>query len=95
MSSPSLQEGKLLKHRAFLYLGLLGCKGLKTTLGAMSNLGKMAASSARDGGFGRKYMIVAELGPRILHVFRRRASAFLLGEISGIGIANSLSWPTS
>ena len=39
MSSPSLQEGKLLK-RVPLYLGLLACKGLKTTFGAMSNLGK-------------------------------------------------------
>jgi hypothetical protein len=54
MSSPSLQEGKLLKHRAFLYSGLLASKELKTTFVAMSNLGKMAASSARDGGLVRR-----------------------------------------
>src|SRR5437016_3018835 len=40
-------------------------------------------------------LIVTELGSRICMLFRRHATAFVVGEISEIGIADSLSWPTS
>ena len=94
MSSPSLQEGKPLKHRAFPYLALVACKGLKTTLGAMSNLGKMAASSARHGGLvRRKYVSLTRLGPEILHVFEAWG-AFLLRRLARLEL-QILSWPTS